>query len=132
VFVPGVWDQLHRGHLNLLWEARGIGDVLIVSAVSDDGCRQYKNVFPAQHLYVRMEALRRLRFVDVVVAQQTTDPSPLLERFLPDVLVHGDDWDRLREGQETMEMLGVDFVRFPYTPGISSTNLRAQHAEERV
>lgn len=124
VLVPGVWDLLHAGHLTLLWRARQTADVLIVSVVSDVGTEAYKGRRPAQSERVRMQAIGRLNFVDVVEIQQTTDPSPLLERFRPQALVHGSDWERLREGHETLERLGIRFVRFPYTPGVSTTLLR--------
>lgn len=123
-FVPGVWDLLHRGHLNLLWRARQMADVLVVGVVWDSGVRAYKGRMPVQNWQLRARNVERLGFVDVVEHQQTTDPTPLLERFRPDMLVHGDDWDRLREGHETLERLGIEFVRLPYTPEVSTSILR--------
>lgn len=124
VFVPGVWDLLHRGHLNLLWRARQLGDVLVVGVVSDAGTEAYKNRRPAQTEALRLDIVNRLNFVDVVDLQPTTDPTPLLERYRPTMLVHGDDWERLIEGNETLERLGIEFVRLPYTPEVSTTLLR--------
>lgn len=124
VFVPGVWDLLHRGHLNLLWRARQLGDVLVVGIVSDEGAAAYKGRRPAQTEELRLDIVRGLGFVDVVDLQPTTDPTPLLERYLPDMLVHGSDWERLREGHETLARLGIEFVRLPYTPEVSTTLLR--------
>lgn len=131
VFVPGCWDLLHRGHLNLLAGAREIADsapgrvgILIVGVLMDAGICAYKGRSPVQNWQLRRMNVERLGFVDVVEYQQTTDPTRLLERFRPDVLVHGDDWERLREGHETLERLGVEFVRLPYTPDISTTILR--------
>jgi glycerol-3-phosphate cytidylyltransferase len=125
VFVPGVWDLLHVGHLNLLWRARQLGDVLVVGVVSDTGALAYKARRPVERVGVRMARVERLGFVDVVEMQGTTDPTPLLERFRPHALVHGDDWSKLREGHATLQRLGIEFVRLPYTPGISTTLLRA-------
>jgi cytidyltransferase-like protein len=124
VYVPGVFDLLHAGHLNLLWRARQLGDVLIVGVVSDNGTAAYKGRTPVQNAQLRMQAIGRLGFVDVVELQRTTDPTPLLERFRPAKLVHGDDWSALREGNETLERLGIEFVTLPYTPGVSTTLLR--------
>lgn len=124
VFVPGCWDLLHAGHLNLLWRAKQLGDVLVVGVVSDAGAAAYKGRHPAQSEALRLDIVNRLGFVDVVDLQLTTDPTPLLERYLPSVLVHGDDWERLREGHETLERLGIEFVRLPYTRGVSTTLLR--------
>lgn len=124
IYTAGVWDLLHRGHINLLWQSRALGDVLVVGVVSDDGVERYKGRRPVENIVARTEAARRLPFVDVVAVQHTTDPSELLERFRPDVMTHGDDWDRLREGHETLERLGVEWVTIPYTRGVSSTALR--------
>lgn len=127
VFVPGVFDLLHAGHINLLWRAKQLAPdvVLVVGVVSDHGTGAYKGRFPAENSQLRMQRVERLAFVDVVEMQQTTDPTPLLERFRPHKLVHGDDWERLREGHDTLERLGIEFVRLPYTPGVSTTMLRA-------
>jgi rfaE bifunctional protein nucleotidyltransferase chain/domain len=124
IYAPGCWDLLHRGHINLLWRAKALGDVLVVGVVSDAGAAAYKGRFPVQNTQARMDAVAGLTFVDCVVFQPTTDPTQLLERFRPDVLVHGDDWAQLREGHETLERLGIEYVALPYTPGISTTLLR--------
>lgn len=127
-YTAGVWDLLHRGHLNLLWETRKLCDVLVVGVVSDTGAAAYKGRFPVQSTEQRMRAIERLGFVDVVVLQPTTDPSEILERIRPDLMTHGDDWDRLREGHETLERLGVEWVLIPYTRGVSTTQLRERMA----
>jgi rfaE bifunctional protein nucleotidyltransferase chain/domain len=124
VYTAGVFDLLHRGHLNLLARSRLLGDLLVVGVVSDAGARAYKGQMPVQSLPLRMDALLRLPLVDVVVPQPTTDPSALLERFRPDIMTHGDDWTELREGHETLERLGIEWRLIPYTPGISTTLLR--------
>lgn len=128
IMTSGVFDLLHRGHINLLWRAKQLGGVLVVGVVSDSGCKEYKGHTPDQNVQLRMQNVSRLGFVDVVEFQTTTDPSPLLRRFLPDVFCHGDDWARLLRGQETLEQLGVEFMLLPYTPGISTTQLRAVSA----
>lgn len=124
IYTAGVFDLLHRGHLNLLWESRQMGDVLVVGVVSDVGCEAYKGHRPVESTRKRMDTLRRLPFVDVVVPQATTDPSENLRRFRPDVMTHGDDWDELLVGQETVRALGIEWALIPYTPDISSTALR--------
>lgn len=126
VMASGCFDILHRGHVNLLWRARQLGDVLVVGVVSDGGIKEYKGRYPSQNYAQRRNNVLKLGFVDVVVDQVGTDPSDLLERFRPDVLVHGDDWETLKAGQETVERLGIKWVLLPYTPGVSTTLLRAK------
>jgi cytidyltransferase-like protein len=124
IYTAGCFDLLHRGHVNLLWRSKQLGDVLVVGVVDGDGVKAYKGRFPVENFQLRKSRIERLAFVDVVVRQATTDPTENLERFQPDVMTHGDDWSRLREGHETLERLGVEFVTLPYTPGVSTTVLR--------
>ena len=124
VYVPGVWDLLHAGHINLLWRASMLGDVLIVGVVSDAGTHAYKARFPVENIEFRIRHLERLAWIHAVVPQATTDPTANLERFRPHVLVHGDDWASLREGQETLDRLGIEWISLPYTPDISTSKLR--------
>lgn len=128
IYTAGVWDMLHRGHINLLWESKRLGDVLVVGVVSDAGCAAYKGHSPIQNAQLRARNIEALDFVDVVEMQATTDPTPNLERFRPDVMTHGDDWDELRHGADTLKRLGIEWKLIPYTPGISSTRLRKQRS----
>ena len=124
VYTAGVWDLFHRGHLNLLWQSRQLGDVLIVGVVTDRGVVAYKDREPVDNLWERMGKIEDLHWVDMVMEQEGTDPSYNLRRILPDVFTHGSDWERLKEGHETLEELGIEYVSIPYTPGISTTILR--------
>lgn len=124
VMASGVFALLHRGHINLLWRAKQLGDVLVVGVVSDSGTRAYKGSYPVENIQQRMRAIERLSFVDVVLLQPETDPTPLLERIRPDVLVHGDDWSELLSGQDTVERLGIEWVLLPYTQFTSTTELK--------
>jgi D-beta-D-heptose 7-phosphate kinase/D-beta-D-heptose 1-phosphate adenosyltransferase len=125
IYTAGVWDLLHRGHLNILWESRRLGDMLVVGVVSDQGTEAYKGERPIQHETHRMRMLEQLPCVDLVVRQEGTDPSEVLDRIRPDVMTHGDDWPQLQQGHETLERLEIEWKLIPYTPGISSTALRA-------
>jgi glycerol-3-phosphate cytidylyltransferase len=124
IYTAGVWDMLHRGHLNFLWESKKLGDILVVGVVTDEGCLAYKGKHPVEDEYERFHAIQPIPWIDVVVYQDGTDPSDNLRQFWPDAMTHGDDWYRLKAGHETLEELGIDYVTIPYTKGISSTLLR--------
>lgn len=124
-YVPGVFDLLHQGHLNLLEEAAAQVDFLVVGVVSDAGAMAYKRK-PVHDEATRLRVMKALRVVDEARYQATTDPTPELERIRPDVLFHGDDWDQLREGQQTLDRLGIEFVKLPYTWGTSSSEYIAE------
>lgn len=124
VYTAGVWDMCHEGHLNLLRASRKLGDMLVVGVVSDAGVEAYKGRRPVQSLGTRVAVLESLKMVDQVLVQPGTDPTPVVTKLRPQIMTHGDDWDRLLQGQDTLEQLGISFVRLPYTKGISSTLLR--------
>ena len=124
-YTAGCWDLLHRGHLNFLWQSKQLGDILVVGVVQD---ASYKGVETAQPAFARRAAIARIPWVDVVVSQAGTDPTEVLERIRPDIMTHADDWTRLKEGHETLERLGIEWVLIPYTEGISSTELRQQRS----
>lgn len=127
-YCPGVFDLLHLGHLNLLRQARQRCDTLVVGVVSDEGTAAYKRR-PVQDEHTRLEVIRELRMVDHAVLQATTDPTPNLIRIRPTMLFHGNDWDRLREGHETLDLLGIRYVKLAYTPGISTSEIIAELVE---
>ena len=124
VFIGGVWDLLHIGHLNILQEAKALGDFLIVGVLTDDAVERYKprTIIREDH---RLLMVRALSCVDLAILQDDTDPTKdkLLQYYEPDILVHGDDWDKI-PGQEWMEQNGKEVVFLPYTSSVSSTQIR--------
>ena len=124
IYTAGVWDILHRGHINFLRESAKLGDVLIVGVVTDCGTEAYKHILPTQDQWTRLKQVRQLPWVTFATLQDGTDPSNNLRRFLPDIFTHGDDWHRLKQGHDTLEELGIEYVTVPYTPNVSSTQLR--------
>lgn len=135
-YVPGVWDMFHVGHLNILRSAREHCDLLVVGAVTDEIVQRTKHKVPVVPLEHRMEILASLSLVDSVVADDcTSDKLPMWERLRFDVLFKGDDWRGTAKGDQleaSMAAVGARVVYFPYTPGTSSTLLRAAlTAQER-
>ena len=120
VYTAGVWDLLHRGHLNILDRSKELGDILIVGVLTDDGAAAYKRK-PIQDQETRMQVIRSLYCVDLAIFQPDTDPTPQLEIIRPHIFTHGNDWQKLIRGQETIERLGIEFVLIQYTDGISTT-----------
>lgn len=126
IYTAGVWDMLHTGHLNVLEKSRALGDLLVVGVVSDDGVEAYKHRRPIQDQETRRQVVESMACVTMAVIQPTTDPSPILEAICPHVMTHGSDWSELKQGQETVERLGIEWVLIPYTPDVSTTRIRAR------
>ena len=94
VFTCGVFDVLHRGHVDLLGRARGLGASLVVALNTDASARRLGKgpERPVNTLVDRMALLRALRPVDWVLSFDDDTPLALIEELKPDVLVKGGDW----------------------------------------
>lgn len=67
VFVHGIFDILHRGHVTLLVEAKKLGDILVVGVDHDDNARILKGPGrPVNNHQSRMFVLAHLEPVDYV------------------------------------------------------------------
>ncbi len=144
VFTNGVYDLIHVGHVQLLWRARALGDLLVVGLNSDASTRRLKG--PSRPLIPeneRAEMIASLAMVDYVTIfdedtagetiaalrpavyvkggdYATTDPTSRAR----DYLVGPDDLRRLVEGQEpsdsTLAALSGLVERLPEAPVVAS------------
>ena len=122
-YTSGVYDLFHIGHLNLLKNAKGLCDKLIVG-VSTDELVAYKNKKAVICHQERMEIVRNIKCVDAVVPQNDMDKFKMWERLKFDVMFVGDDWfksDKWEELDEKFKAVGVKIIYFPYTKGVSSS-----------
>lgn len=125
VFTNGVFDILHRGHVDYLSKAKSFGDILIVGLNSDSSVRKIKGPSrPINKQADRAYILLALKAVDLVVIFSEETPQKLIEQINPDVLVKGADY-------KISEIVGADFVkanggsvrRVPLTKGRSTTGI---------
>lgn len=124
-YTAGVFDLFHIGHLNLLRNAKGMCDRLIVG-VSTDELVKYKGKTPVIPFCDRIEIVRNLRCVDAVVAQENMDKLSMCKKLKANIMFVGDDWyqsDRWQEYEESFAREGIQIVYFPYTKNISSTQI---------
>lgn len=125
VFTNGVFDILHRGHVDYLARARNLGDVLIVGLNSDASVRRFKGPSrPVQRQQDRAVILLALKVVDYVVIFGEDTPDKLIRSVKPDVLVKGADY-KLSEivGAEFVESYGGQVVRVRLTGGRSTSDI---------
>lgn len=130
VITVGVFDYFHLGHLRLFENAKKLGDYLIV-AVQDGKCI-LKTKPDAKILYTteqRLDLVRALRVVDEVITYEDVD------RTLPevdfDVFAIGGDQTHpgFQRAVKWCEEHGKEVVRLPRTPGISSSDIKAELEE---
>ena len=122
-YTSGVYDLFHIGHLNLLKNAKGLCDKLIVG-VSTDKLVEYKHKHPVIPFEERIEIVRCCKFVDAAIPQEDLDKYKMWEKLHFDVLFVGDDWynsPSWKEMEEKFSKVGVRVVYFPYTKNTSST-----------
>jgi len=122
-YTSGVFDLFHVGHLNLLRNAKGMCDKLIVGVTSDD-LVSYKSKKAVISHDERMRIVRSIRYVDAVIAQESMDKLEVWKKLKYDVMFVGDDWykdPKWNEIEEKFKLVDVDIVYFPYTKGTSST-----------
>lgn len=124
-YTSGVYDLFHIGHLNLLRNAKGMCDKLIVGVTTDE-LVSYKNKKAVIPFHERMEIVRSSRYVDSVVPQENMDKFEMWKKLKFDIMFVGDDWyasDKWEELEKQFKEVGVKIVFFPYTKGTSSTLL---------
>ena len=127
VYMAMSADIVHQGHLNVINQARNLGDV-IVGLHTDDVIRGYwRN--PIMKYDERKEVIENIKGVIEVIPQDTLDQVSNILKVRPEYVVHGDDW---KEGQQkelrdkvinALNTYGGQLVEVPYTKGVSISKL---------
>jgi len=96
VAVSGGFDPIHAGHVEMFWEAKALGDELVVILNNDNWLRKKK-----KHIFMKQKErkiiIRSLKPVDRVVLtrhrKDTQDMSvcDALEEIRPDIFANGGD-----------------------------------------
>jgi len=131
VYIDGVFDLFHRGHLESLLKAKNViedfdNTYLIVGVVSDKDCESYKRT-PIIKEEDRVEIVKNIKCVDKVIF-----PCPLkvtldfIKKFDIDLVVHGfantKDRDNQKEFFEDIIEMGL-FKEIEYYSKISTTDI---------
>jgi rfaE bifunctional protein nucleotidyltransferase chain/domain len=123
VFTNGVFDILHRGHVEYLAAAKSLGDELIVGINSDASVRKIKG--PRRPVVVESDRaflVSQLVPVDAVCIFDEETPYDLISALIPDILVKGADWkvdDVI--GKDVVENSGGKVLTLPLVPRHSTT-----------
>ena len=131
VFTNGVFDILHRGHLEYLAAAKSLGDHLIVGVNSDVSVRRIKGplrpVVPEED---RAFLVSQLIPVDAVCLFEQETPFELISALVPDLLLKGADWpiDKV-VGKDVVEKSGGKVMTLPLVPQRSTSNIIARILE---
>ena len=122
-YTTGVYDLFHIGHLNLLKNAKGMCDKLIVGVTVDElvAYKGKKAMIPFED---RIEIVRSIKYVDAAVPQHNMDKLAACKKLGAKILFVGDDWyatEKWQEYEKEFAKEGIRIIYFPYTKGVSST-----------
>lgn len=125
-YTTGVYDLFHIGHLNLLKNAKGMCDKLIVGVTVDE-LVAYKGKQAMIPFEDRIELVRSCKYVDAAVPQYDMDKLEACKKLGASFLFVGDDWyntPKWNDYEIEFAKAGIKIVYFPYTKGISSTRIQ--------
>jgi len=81
---------IHKGHLNIINEAKKLGEVT-VGVLSDEAMIRY-NRFPSCSLDARISAAHSIEGVSNVIVQKDMFYDDVIAKERPDYVIHGDNW----------------------------------------
>ncbi|MBQ3130226.1 MAG: adenylyltransferase/cytidyltransferase family protein [Bacteroidaceae bacterium] len=131
VLTVGVYDLLHKGHVELYRRARGLGDYLIVAAQDGDFILKYKPTAKVLNSTDdRKYMIKSIRYVDEVITY--TDVDKIVQEVDFDVFVTGPDQchDGFRRAIQWCEHNGKEHIVLGRTAGVSSSELKAKIVEK--
>lgn len=131
VLTVGVYDLLHRGHVELYRRAKGLGDYLIVAAQDSDYILKYKPTAKVLNSTEdRKYMIKSIRYVDEVITY--TDVDKIVQEIDFDVFVTGPDQCHggFLQAIRWCEEHGKEHIVLARTDGISSSELKEKIASK--
>lgn len=129
VLTVGVYDLLHKGHVELYRRAKGLGDYLIVAAQDSDFILKYKPTAQIMNSTEdRKYMIKSIRYVDEVITY--TDVDRIVQEVDFDVFVTGPDQCHagFQRAIQWCEEHGKEHIVLARTDGVSSSELKAKIA----
>lgn len=122
--LNGSFDLLHAGHLQMIYEASQVGDILIVALNTDRSIQEYKSPKrPIISLDYRLQMMAALEFVDYVTWFDETDPRSILSVIQPDIHVNGAEYGESCIEAETVRSHGGRIHIIQLLTGLSTSNI---------
>lgn len=126
VFTNGCFEILHAGHVAYLYEARSLGDALVVGVNTDASARRLGKGHGRPFVPENERALlvAALESVDAVCLFDEDTPAELIRQLLPAVLVKGADYETDEvAGREVVEAAGGRVELIALVEGRSTSGL---------
>lgn len=132
VLTVGVYDLLHKGHVELYRRAKGLGDYLIVAAQDSDFILKYKPTAKVLNSTEdRKYMIKAIRYVDEVITY--TDVDKIVQEVDFDVFVTGPDQchEGFQRAIQWCEEHDKEHIVLSRTDGVSSSELKAKIAAKK-
>lgn len=120
VYVDGVFDLFHFGHVSFLKKAKQLGNKLIIGVVTDEDAQSYKRQ-PIIPFKFRKQMIEEFNLGVKVVPAVLYLTEEFIKEHNIDIVIHGDDDEQAEFYRVPREMGIMKYV--PYTKGISTTNI---------
>ncbi len=127
IYIDGIFDLFHRGHLDVLRKAKEFrkNTTLIVGVISDNDATQYKRK-PIYNEEDRYLIINSIKYVDeVIFASPLKLTNEFIKKYQIDLVLHSFSSITDYEKQNSFCFGDVQniFHIIPYNSNISTTNL---------
>lgn len=130
VYSYYVLDIIHSGHLLMMKNAKAIAgeDGKLIVGILTDKATMEKKSRPTLSLRERMAIAEAIKYVDLVVAQDTYSPLKNVASINPDILMESashsnKDIKAIKKKLKALK-LKTKIIQLPYYPLQSSTNIK--------
>jgi len=126
VYSYYVLDIVHKGHLEMLKNAKAVAGSdgrLIVGILTDEAAME-KKPKPIMSFEERVESARSIKYIDLVVAQDSYSPLANILIIKPDILMESNSHTNSVVINQAMKDLGGRVICVPYFPEHSSTQIK--------
>ena len=125
IYIDGVWDLFHYGHVNFIKRCKEEGDYLIVGVCSDEDCEKIKRK-PVLKLEERVKVLESCKYIDKIISACPCFGISLefIKENKIDMILHADDYtpEMIDKYYSIPNKMGI-FKTISYTSTISTTNI---------
>lgn len=128
----GTFDIPHAGHVNFLRQCEQFAEKVIVGVNTDEFVTTYKGHPPLYDYPERAGLISNLGYLIVPNPSAGRETIAMVE---PDILAIGSDWSerdyfaQIDIDQTFLVERGISLVYIPYTPIISTTDIRKRVAQ---
>jgi cytidyltransferase-like protein len=127
IYIDGIFDLFHRGHLDVLRKAKEFrkNTTLIVGVISDNDATQYKRK-PIYNEEDRYLIINSIKYVDeVIFCPPLKLNNDFIKKYQIDLVLHS--FSNVTDYEKQKEFYSGDieniFHIIPYNSNISTTNL---------